>query len=109
VLWNNNNNTNIRKNELILFFSALSISKIACLKSCDQIITEIHISRNELIDCVLFLTDLLQFDFVFIKPCDTLDNIVDKVIRDFEDEEIILVNTVIEENNTIYVKLIVLL
>jgi len=56
--------------------------------------TETKISRNDLVEDVLFLTNLLQFDFVFIKPCDSLDNIVDKVIRHFEEEEIILIDMV---------------
>lgn len=56
--------------------------------------TETKISRNELMECVIFLTNLLQFDFVFIKPCDNLDNIVDRVIRCFEEEDIILIDMV---------------
>jgi len=63
----------------------------------NKAVTETKISRNDLIADVTFLTNLLQFDFVFIKPCDTLDNIVDAVIRHFEQEEIILMNMVFQK------------
>lgn len=66
--------------------------------------SETKISRNELDDCVLFLIDLFQFDFIFIKPCDSLSNIVDTVIRKFEEENIILIDLVLKKkknfNNT---------
>ena len=52
-----------------------------------------------MVDDALFLINLLQFDFVFIKPCDTLDNIVDGVIRHFEEEEIVLMDLVFQKNN----------
>lgn len=58
---------------------------------------ETTISRNELLECLTFLIDLLQFDFVFIKPCDNLDNILDAVVRYFEDEEIILIDMVFKK------------
>jgi glycerol-3-phosphate O-acyltransferase len=60
---------------------------------------ETKISRNDLMECVQFLTDLLQFDFIFIKPCDNLDSIVDSVIRHFEAEEIILMDMVFQKND----------
>jgi glycerol-3-phosphate O-acyltransferase len=60
----------------------------------NKTITETKISRNELVEDVLFLMHLLQFDFVFIKPCDSLDNIMESVIRNFEEEEIILIDMV---------------
>lgn len=75
-------------------FTALAISKLVCPEFWKGTLSETKISRNELIECVLFLTDLFQFDFVFIKPCDNLDNIVDSVIRYFEEEEIILIDMV---------------
>lgn len=70
------------------------MGKLVCPEFWNQTIIETKISRNELVDCVLFLTDLLQFDFVFIKPCDTVENIVDTVIRQFEQEEIVLIDVV---------------
>lgn len=78
------------------------MGKLVCPEFWNQTIIETKISRNELVDCVLFLTDLLQFDFVFIKPCDTVENIVDTVIRQFEQEEIVLIDVVfnlIEKKN----------
>jgi len=60
----------------------------------NQTISEAIISRNELKDNVQFIIDLLQFDFVFIKPCQSLDDIVDAVIRNFEEEGIILMDVV---------------
>jgi len=74
--------------------TALALSKLVGQEFWNQTVTETKISRNDLIECVIFLTNLLQFDFVFIKPCDTLDNIVDRVIRYFEEEEIILIDMV---------------
>lgn len=47
-----------------------------------------------MVEDVLFLFNLLQFDFVFIKPCDSLDSIVERVIRSFEEEDIILIDMV---------------
>lgn len=76
------------------FFTALTICKLVSLDLWNSATTETKISRNDLVEDVLFLTNLLQFDFVFIKPCDSLDNIVDKVIRHFEEEEIILIDMV---------------
>ncbi|XP_022173907.1 glycerol-3-phosphate acyltransferase 1, mitochondrial isoform X3 [Myzus persicae] len=76
---------------------ALTICKLVNLDFWNNDITETKISRNELIEDVLFLINLLQFDFVFIKPCDSLDNIVDRVIRRFEEEEIILIDLMLEE------------
>lgn len=73
------------------------MGKLVCPEFWNQSINETSISRNELVDCVLFLIDLLQFDFVFIKPCDTLDNIVDSVIRIFEQEEIVLIDMVFKK------------
>lgn len=73
------------------------MSKLVCPEFWKQKIAETSISRNELIDCVLFITDLLQFDFVFIKPCDTLNSIVDTVIRHFEEEEIVLIDMVFKK------------
>lgn len=55
---------------------------------------ETTVSRIDLLECLTFLIDLLQFDFVFIKPCDNLDNILDSVVRYFEEEEIILIDMV---------------
>jgi len=77
-----------------LIFSALTICKLVSQDFLNNAITETKISRRDLIGDVTFLTNLLQFDFVFIKPCDTLDNIVDSVIRHFEEEEIILMDLV---------------
>ncbi|XP_015367748.1 PREDICTED: glycerol-3-phosphate acyltransferase 1, mitochondrial-like isoform X2 [Diuraphis noxia] len=76
---------------------ALTICKLVSLDIWNSGITETKISRNDLVEDVLFLINLLQFDFVFIKPCDNLDNIVDKVIRHFEEEEIILMDMMLEE------------
>ncbi|XP_003247305.1 glycerol-3-phosphate acyltransferase 1, mitochondrial isoform X2 [Acyrthosiphon pisum] len=76
---------------------ALTICKLIRWDFLDKAITEMIISRNDLVGDVTFLTNLLQFDFVFIKPCDTLDNIVDTVIRHFEEEEIILMDMILEE------------
>lgn len=74
----------------------MALSKLVCADFWNKTLSETKISRNELIECVIFLTDLLQFDFVFIKPCDSLNNIVDDVIRHFEEEEIILIDMVFE-------------
>ncbi|XP_060841831.1 glycerol-3-phosphate acyltransferase 1, mitochondrial-like isoform X2 [Rhopalosiphum padi] len=76
---------------------ALSICKLIGMDFLNKTITETNISRNELVEDVLFLINLLQFDFVFIKPCDSLDNIVESVIRNFEEEEIILIDMMLEE------------
>lgn len=76
---------------------ALSICKLVNQEFWNSTKPEIKISRNDLVDDALFLINLLQFDFVFIKPCDTLDNIVDGVIRHFEEEEIVLMDLVLEE------------
>ncbi|CAI6369617.1 unnamed protein product [Macrosiphum euphorbiae] len=76
---------------------ALTICKLVSQDFLNNAITETKISRKDLIGDVTFLTNLLQFDFVFIKPCDTLDNIVDSVIRHFEEEEIILMDLMLEE------------
>ncbi|KAL4149450.1 hypothetical protein QTP88_003400 [Uroleucon formosanum] len=76
---------------------ALTICKLISQDFWNNAITETKISRNDLVEDVIFLTNLLQFDFVFIKYCDTLDNIVDRVIRHFEEEEIILMDMVLEE------------
>lgn len=57
-------------------------------------INETLISRKKLKECVQFITELLQFDFVFYKPCQDLDEIIDTVIRKFELDEIIVTDTV---------------
>lgn len=75
-------------------FTALAICKLVCPEFWKGTLSETKISRKELTECVLFLTDLFQFDFVFIKPCDHLNNIIDTVIRYFEEEEIILIDMV---------------
>jgi len=77
-----------------LYFSALSINKVVCPEFWNKTMTETKISRKDLFENVVFLMNLLQFDFVFIKPCDSLDSIVDSVIRTFEEEEIILIDQV---------------
>lgn len=82
---------------IVYIFAALAISKLVCPEFWNNSITETSISRNDLMDCVEFLTDLLQFDFVFIKPCDSLDSIIDLAIRHFEGEEIILMDNVFQK------------
>lgn len=77
-------------------FTAVAISKLVCPEFWKGTLSETKISRKELIECVLFLVDLFQFDFVFIKPCDNLNNIIDTVIRYFEEEEIILIDLVLK-------------
>lgn len=69
-----------------------------CPEFWNQTITEMKLSRKELIDDVSWLAELMQFDFVFIKPCDNLDNIIDTVIRHFEEEQIILVDMVLNNS-----------
>ncbi|XP_025420719.1 glycerol-3-phosphate acyltransferase 1, mitochondrial-like isoform X2 [Sipha flava] len=76
---------------------ALALSKLVCPEFWNKSMIETKISRNDLMECVQFLTDLLQFDFIFIKPCDNLDSIVDSVIRHFEAEEIILMDMLLDE------------
>ncbi|XP_025203067.1 glycerol-3-phosphate acyltransferase 1, mitochondrial isoform X2 [Melanaphis sacchari] len=76
---------------------ALTICKLINLELWNTSITETTILREYLVEDVLFIIDLLQFDFVFIKPCDNINNIVDTVIRQFEEEEIILVDQTFEE------------
>lgn len=70
------------------------MSKLVCPEFWNQTINETKISRKSLIDSVVFIIELLQYDFVFIKPCQSLDNIIDTVIRHFEEEEIILMDMV---------------
>lgn len=76
---------------------ALTIFKLVSQEFWNTSITDKKISRKELVEDVLFLFNLLQFDFVFIKPCDSLDNIVERVIRSFEEEDIILIDNMLEE------------
>lgn len=85
---------------------ALAMSKLVCPEFWNQTINETKISRNDLIKNIVFLTDLLQYDFVFIKPCDSLDNVVDSVIRRFEEEEIILFDTVLQETKDFLVQFV---
>lgn len=59
------------------------------------------ISRNDLLGDLSFLTELLQFDFVFIKPCDTLETILDSVIRQFEAEGIVMVEMVFKKKHIV--------
>lgn len=84
---------------LTIIFTAIAICKLVCPEFWEETIIETKISRNELIDTVLFITQLLEFDFVFIKPCDDLDHIVDSVMMYFEEEEIILIDMVFKENH----------
>lgn len=79
------------------FLTALTIFKLVSQEFWNTSITERKISRKELVEDVLFLFNLLQFDFVFIKPCDSLDNIVERVIRSFEEEDIILIDMVFQK------------
>lgn len=85
------------------------MSKLVCPEFWNQTINETKISRKSLIDCVGFIIDLLQYDFVFIKPCQNLDDIIDMAIRHFEEEEIILLDMVfIKRYNCVCVCLMVI-
>lgn len=84
---------------IVYNFVAIAMSKLVCPEFWNNSLTETTISRNDLMECVQFLTDLLQFDFVFIKPCNNLDSMIDSVIRDFEGEEIILMDMVFLKKN----------
>lgn len=54
-------------------------------------------SRQLLTVWLSWFIDLLKYDFVFIKPCENVDNVVDSVMRIFEEEEIIMTTEVMFE------------
>ncbi|XP_050537298.1 glycerol-3-phosphate acyltransferase 1, mitochondrial isoform X2 [Daktulosphaira vitifoliae] len=60
-------------------------------------VSEVLVSRQILIDWLLWFIDLLKYDFVFIKPCENIDNLVDSVMRIFEEEEIIITLELLDE------------
>lgn len=85
------------------------LSKLVCPEFWIKILDETRVSRNELLGDLSFLIELLQFDFVFSKPCDTLDTILDSVIRKFELEGIILVEMVFKKTHIVSTWLITVL
>lgn len=85
------------------------LSKLVCTEFWNKTITETQISRKDLLGDMLFIIELLQFDFVFIKPCDSSDNILDSVLRQFEVEEIIIVETVCKKKYIFFTLLITVL
>lgn len=74
------------------------MSKLGGPEFWKQTVSKISISLKELVDCVSFLTNILQFDFVCIRPCDTVMNIVKAVMEHFEQEGIVLVNILFNKN-----------
>ncbi|VVC46482.1 Hypothetical protein CINCED_3A022004 [Cinara cedri] len=76
---------------------AMALSKLVCPEFWNKTLTETKISGNELLEDLIFLTELLQFDFVFIKPCDSLENVLESVLRQFESEGIVLIDMLLDE------------
>ncbi|XP_050436945.1 glycerol-3-phosphate acyltransferase 1, mitochondrial [Adelges cooleyi] len=60
-------------------------------------VSEVLVSRQILLEWIVWITELLKYDFVFLKPCQNIEDVLDSIIQIFEVEEIITKEQLLDE------------